>query len=498
MKSYWNEEENYISLESLKENIDTDVCIIGGGLTGLTTAYYLAKAGIKVTILEKDKILSHTSSNTTAKITSQHGLFYKYLIDSKGKEFAKKYYEANEMAIKNIQEIINTEKIDCDFEIQSAYVYTEDSAEVEKIKEEVEACKSIEIPAEFVTKVNLPINIQGAIEFKNQAQFHPKKYGIGLCKSILENKGQIYEESKVVNIQRDLESFIVSTDSYLVKSKYLVIATHYPILNSPGYYFFKMYQSTSYAIAFDTKTENLFEGMYINTKPPINSFRTIKNGDKSLLLVVGADHKTGSSENLVNSYEVLEKATKRMYPNAEVLYRWHAEDGITLDKIPYIGEFSKFMKNAFVATGYNKWGITSSNIAGNIIKDEILGNDNEYEEIFRATRVEPIKNIDEVENMLKETTESLVVKKLKIPKEKLDEIEVGEGKIIELEGQKVGVYKDENGSLFKINPVCSHLGCELTWNKLAKTWDCPCHGSRFSYTGESIEAPSVKDLKIIE
>lgn len=498
MKSYWNEEKNYISIEPLKEDIETEICIIGGGFTGLTTGYYLSKAGMKVTILEKDKILSHTSSNTTAKITSQHGLFYEYLINSKGEEFAKKYYEANENAKENIIKIIEEENIECDLEIQNAYVYTEENNEVQKIKDEVDACKKIGIDCDFVTKIDLPINIQGAIEFRNQAQFHPKKYGIELAKSILSNKGQIYEETKVTNIKKDSDEFKISTNRHSIKSKYLVIASHYPILNFPGYYFLKMYQSTSYAIAVDTKENNLFDGMYINTKDPVYSFRTIKDGDKRLLLVVGSDHKTGSKINLSESYLNLEKIAKRIYKNSEVKYKWSAEDCITLDKIPYIGDFSKFMDNCFVATGYNKWGITSSNIAANIIKDKILGNENKYEEIFKATRVEPVKNIKEVGNMLKETANSLIINKFKVPEEHLKDLKKGEGKIIEIEGKKVGIYKDENNNIYKVIANCSHLGCELAWNNLEKTWDCPCHGSRFDYTGKSIEAPSIDDLEVLE
>ncbi len=498
MKSYWNEEENYIALESLKEDIETEVCIIGAGLSGLSTAYYLSKNGVKVTILEKDKILSHTSSHTTAKVTSQHGLIYKYLIDSKGEEFAKAYYDANEEAIRNIKEIIEKENIACDFKSQKAYIYTEDADEVQKIKDEVEACKRINIDCEFVTNVDLPINIQGAIEFKNQGMFNPKKYGIELCRVILSNKGQIYEESKVIDIKKENENFLVSTDRHTVTAKYLVIASHYPILNTPGYYFLKMYQSTSYAVLMDTKTEKLFEGIYINTKDPFYSFRTVETGDKKMLLVVGSDHKTGSDTNLSDSYEKLEKQAKRMYQNAETKYSWHTEDCITLDKIPYIGAFSKFMKNAYVLTGYNKWGITSSNIGAKIISDMILDIPNEYEEIFKATRVEPIKNIKEVENMIKQTGESLIIDKFKLPEEKLADIKCGEGKIIEIEGKKIGVYRDADNNTHKVIPVCSHLGCELKWNNLAKTWDCPCHGSRFKYTGESIETPSIEGLEVIE
>lgn len=184
-----------------------------------------------------------------------------------------------------------------------------------------------------------------------------------------------------------------------------------------------------------------------------------------------------------------------MYPNCEVKYRWNTEDCISLDKIPYIGEFSSLMNRVYVATGYKKWGITTSNIAANIIVDKIMGEENEYEEIFRATRLEPIKNHKEVGNVLKESIHSLVFNKMNMPKEGIEQVQNGQGKIIEMEGKKVGVYKNEQGGVFKVKPICQHLGCELSWNNLDKTWDCPCHGSRYTYKGELIYGPSVKDLE---
>ena len=497
MGSYWNKEKIKTETESLRNRVETDVCIIGGGLTGLTTGYYLSKAGKNIVILEKNNISEHVSGHTTGKITSQHGLIYKYLIDSKGKNFAQKYYEANENAINNIEKIVKEEKIDCDLERQDSYVFTQDKTEVEKIKMEVDAVKSFGGQAEFVNDIDFIKECKGAIKFKNQAQFHPKKYANGLCTAILKNNGKIYENSKALGIENRNGKFLVQTKDGEVISKYLVIATHYPILNSLGYYFFKMYQSMSYAIMCNTDRK-IFEGMYINSEQPTISLRNVKTEDGRRFLVVGSDHKTGSKIDLKDSYSFLENIAKEMYSDAKVEYKWNTEDCITLDKIPYIGEFSKFMTNAYIGTGYNKWGMSSSNIAGKIISDEILGIENEYKEVFKATRVEPLKNIKEVESMLKETTNSLIINKFKIPPETMESVKRGEGKIVSVEGQKVGIYCDKNGEYFAINPVCSHLGCELSWNNLSNTWDCPCHGSRFNYKGESIEAPSIKKLQVFE
>ena len=444
--------------------------MIGGGLTGLSTAYYL-------------------SNNTSVAV-----IFYKYLIDSQGKEYAKKYLEANEKAINNIERIVDKEKIDCDFERENAYVFTKKETEVDKLKDEQKAVDKINRGlCKFVKITELPMEISGAIEFENQAKFHPLKYGYGLADCILKNNGRIFENSQVTDIKKENGKYAVYANKNKIVADYVVITTRYPFMKVPGYYFLKMYQSTSYAIIVDPKKE-LFSGMYINYEVPNISFRTINDGHRKLLLAVGYDYKTGT-ENLKDGYSRLESTVRKMYPDADVLYKWSAEDCITLDKIPYIGEYSTMMPNVYVATGFNKWGLTSSNVAANIISDEILGINNEYIDVFRAKRVEPIKNREEIGNMLKEANKSIFLSKFKIQQVELDDIKMGEGKIIEVNKKKVGVYKANNGQIFKVKPICTHLGCELYFNNIDKVWECPCHGSKFTYDGKSIEVPSNKNLQ---
>lgn len=492
MKSYWIDSEKSKEYPNLNQNINTEVCIIGGGITGLTTSYYLSKANIDSVLLEKDKICMQTTGKSTAKITSQHGLFYNYLLQSQGKEKAKQYFDANEQAIKNIEEIIHNEGIDCDFEKQNSYVFARKKEEIDKIKNEIDAVKQLSGQANFVENVELPFKTYGAIEFKNQAQFNPYKYVLGLANCI---NTKIFEHTKVVDVKEKGGYYeIIAENGNTVTAKNVVIATHYPIINALGYYFLKMYQSMSYAIAVETK-EELFDGMYISSDSPNLSFRTAKYGNKRLLIIVGLDHKTGESKNLAENYEALERIAKEFYEDSKTLYKWCTEDCITLDKIPYIGQFSVLMPNVYVATGYNKWGITNSNVATNIIVDKILGKKNQYEEVFTSTRVKPVKNHKEMGNMIKQAGKSLIIEKIEIPKEKLNDIKEDEGGIIEIDGKKVGVYKNKEGKVFKVKPVCTHLGCELSWNNLEKTWDCACHGSRFSYDGKSIYAPSINDLE---
>ena len=222
------------------------------------------------------------------------------------------------------------------------------------------------------------------------------------------------------------------------------------------FYFLKMYQEASYIIGIETASP-LFDGMYINTKSPISSFRTAIYNGKKIVLIGGSEHKVGTKEDLSDCYTNLENFAKSIYPDSKVLFRWGTEDCISLDKIPYIGEFSNIMPNMYVATGFKKWGMTTSNVAANIICNKILGNENEYEDIFLSTRFKPIKNGTEFTNMLKQVSTSLVIDKFKIPDETLNEIKRDQGKIIEIDNVKVGIYKDNNGKLFALRPICTHL-----------------------------------------
>ena len=496
MGSLWIENtKNGMKFSKLENNIETEVCLIGAGLLGLTTAYYLAKNNIPVVLVEaENEIGIKTSGNTTGKITSQHGLFYDHLIKDYGDKYAQKYLDSNERAIKEIKNIIDENNIECDFSWQDNYVYTMLQDEVQQIQDEVKAVKSLGFDAEFVTKTSLPFTIQGAIKFPNQAQFDARKYMLGLANAIINKNGKIFVGTRVGDIAKGMNEYLLTTNNTNIVAKKVVMASHYPFISAPGFHFLKMYQSTSYGLAVDTKTD-LFDGMYINAEEPVYSFRTAMHNGKKVLVVVGADHKTGETIENDNNYAMLEKKVKDLYPQAEILFRWNTEDCIGLDKIAYIGEFSNIMPNVYMGTGFKKWGITTSNVAANIIVDKIMGKENKYEEIYNSKRFNVIKNRWEMKNMLKQTVTSIAIEKFKIPEGEIEKIENDNGAIIKINGTNVGIYKDTSGNIFAIKPVCTHLGCELTWNNLDKTWDCPCHGSRFDYMGKNIYNPANKPLE---
>ena len=349
MDSLWFKDiKFYENKNDENKNLETEICIVGAGIFGMTCAYYLTKLGYKVIVVDKDRIGFKTTGHTTAKITSEHGLFYDYLVNSYSKEFSKDYLKANEQAIDNIEEIIKQEKINCDFTRENHFVYTTKQEDIVSLKKEVKALQDIGFKNfDFVTKTGLPFEIQGAICFKNQAKFHPLKYLYGLCNSIISNGGQIFTNSAVYDVEKNVDGYTTYLNKYKINSKYVIIATHYPIINFPGFYFTKMYQSTSYLIAVDPK-KTLFNGMYISSSNPVFSFRTAKYGNKDLLIVGGGEHKTGQPTSYENSYGLLETEARKYYPDLEVLFRWNTRDCISLDKIPYIGQYSLNDPNMFV------------------------------------------------------------------------------------------------------------------------------------------------------
>lgn len=460
-KSIWLSTSNMQNYDSINQNIECDIAIIGGGLTGITCGYMLSKEKYNVAIFEKEKLMNKTSGHTTAKITSEHGLIYNYLSNSFDEEYAKKYFEANQQAIKNIKQIIDNENIDCDFKYQDSYVYTKSNKFVEDIKKEYDTINKFSQDVEYVNRIPLPIsNVLGAIKFENQAEFNPIKYARGLCDKIQENKGKIFENSEVKDVKKEGDFYKVKVNNSEVKAKYVIYATRYSNKNFPGFYFMKTYQAISYCECFEFKEET-FEGMYINEEEPTLSARIINVDHKPMLLVAGCTKRVGEEDNISNPYITLETFAHSIYPSAKLTSKWSTEDTISLDKIAYIGTFSKFMPKVYIATAFNKWGITTSNIAASIITNEICGRGNEYKEVFDSSRINLIKNRQEVKNMMVETADSLVIEKIK--------------------GSK--------------NPRCTHLGCVLKWNKDDKTWDCPCHGSRFDEEGNVLYGPAMEKLK---
>jgi len=460
----------------LTNDLQTEVAIIGGGIAGILTAYYLKKKGIDCVILEKNRIAGGTTKNTTAKITSQHGRIYHRLIKSFGEEKARQYAYANTLAIDEYERIIKEEQFTCHFERTSSYLYTTD--DLKGLISEADACKKLGIDSYITDKTSLPFEIEGALCFENQAQFHPLEFIREIAKKLV-----IYENTVVTDVQGKK----VYTPNAVVTANHIVFACHYPFINRIGHYYLKMHQSMSYVVAILTSAK-LF-GIYRQDKEDGLTLRSYEND----ILFGGMGHRTGVKcpENV---YSQLIHLAKIYFPQSELKDAWSTLDCMTHDYLPYIGRISQNEPNLYVATGFNKWGISNSLVAGMMISDMISGKKNPFEDVYSPERINVVPTAKNLIIDGATMTASLIKENLTIPQKELSEVKNGSGAVINLNDEKVGVYKDQNGKTYVVSTKCPHLGCELQWNKNDLTWDCPCHGSRFGYDGICCNNPANTNL----
>ncbi|MBS4176746.1 FAD-dependent oxidoreductase [Lederbergia citrea] len=494
--SFWIESTKLETFPTLDKDIDVEVAIIGGGITGISTAFNLVKEGFKVAVFEASSVLNGTTGHTTAKITAQHGLIYDELISHFGEESAKQYFEANENARRFIEECINLHGIECGYGKEDAYVYASSKDHVKDLKKEADAYERLGIDGGFTEEIPLSINAVGAVVMKNQAQFHPLQYLSKLIDFIKENGGVIYEQSVATQMENGNPAVVHFRNGVKVKAKYVVSASHFPFHDGRGY-FARLFPKRSYVLA--VKTDKPFPGgMYINAEKPTRSIRSVTINGNEALLISGDGHKTGQGEPEIKHYEALEKFAVENFGAKEIIYRWSAQDLVTPDKVPYIGRISEGNDNVFVATGYKKWGMSTSILASLLITDLIIGKDNRYTDLFSPSRFVTDPSIKKVVKENINVAANLISGKFDRPDKELKDIKEGEGAVVTIKGGRAGAFKTEAGQLFVVDTTCTHMGCEINWNSGDRTWDCPCHGSRFSYEGEVIEGPAQRPLKRID
>ncbi|MDP4087710.1 MAG: FAD-dependent oxidoreductase [Bacillota bacterium] len=498
--SYWIDSLKTPDYPQLKEDITVDAAVIGGGIAGITTAYMLQKEGLKVALVEANKVLAGTTGHTTAKVTIQHGLIYNKIKNHYGEEKARMYGEANSAALKFVRDIVKEKNIDCDLIDQHSYVLAITDEYLQKVENEVKTAQALGLNAKFVEKVDLPFEVKGAVCFENQAMFHPRKYLKALCDLINEKEQCIFEDTRALDIEPgaigDRELVVIANGGLKIHCDYAVLASHFPFYDGFGMYFARMYPERSYVLGIKTKKE-FGEGMYITGEDPAKSLRYVPYNGGKLLLVGGEHHRTGQENNTMVRYENLRDFAEETYGIEKIVYRWSTQDLVTLDDIPYIGYLTQGKHNAFVATGFRKWGMTSGTLSGILIKDLILKKNSPWQELYSPSRF----NLDpSLKNLIKDnavTAKELIKGKLKNVPHTMDDLTPDTAKLISVDGNKVGVYKDADGNLHMVDTTCRHMGCEVQWNSAERSWDCPCHGSRYTVDGQVIEGPALKPLEML-
>lgn len=431
MESIWTKTSRLPSFPSQNGDMQTDVLIIGGGIAGILCAKKLQELGIPCLIAEAHTIGSGTTAGTTAKITVQHGLLYHKLLKRYGCEKTCQYLQANQQALNQYRQLCAG--ISCDFSLSDSYVYSRDRREA--LDEELLALDTLHFPAEFAGTLPLPFLTAGAVKFPDQAQFHPLKFLSAVCAAL-----SILEHTPV----RKIGNGYAVTDWGRIRAEKIIVATHFPILNRHGSYFLKQYQHRSYCLAL--KNAGHVGGMYVDEQQSGLSFRD----QEDLLILSGGSHRTGKTG---GGWDELTDFVHAHYPAAQIQSQWATQDCMTLDAVPYIGQYSALTPDMYVATGFNKWGMTSAMVSANILTDLITGKENPFAKVFSPSR-------------------SILHRQL-----------------------GTNAIEAVSNLLTFSQKRCSHMGCALKWNAQEHSWDCPCHGSRFSHEGALLDNPATRDLK---
>lgn len=496
--SFWIETTPDTDYPQLTPGVEVDVCVIGAGITGLTAAALLKREGKTVAVVEAKRIVRGATGYTTAKVTSGHGVVYGELESKFGRDGARAYAQSQEAAKERIARFVEEDGIDCDFERKSNYVYAESAEEVDELQQEADAAKRAGLDASFVRDVPLPYEVAGAVRLENQAQFHPRKYLLALAAGIDGDGSHVFEQTNATNVS-DGDPCEVETDKGTVRARDVVIATHLPFMDR-GLFFAKAHPHRSYAVAAPIDEAAAPDGMFINSGTPTRSVRLLRDGDRTYLNVGGEGHKPATEENTPQRYRTLEEFLGRHWPQASpVEYRWSTQDYMSVDRVPYIGRLRRGSDHVFTATGYNKWGMTSGTLAAMLLSDRIVGRQNEWAALYESKRWKPKASFKKFAKENASAGYHFFADRLQGgDKADAEQLGPGEGAIVRVKGRKRAAYRDESGALHLLSPVCQHLYCHVKWNPAEQSWDCACHGSRYSGEGQVIQGPTVKPLKRLD
>ena len=435
MRSIWNKQVCIPGRNRLSGDLDTEVAVIGAGMAGILTAYYLAREGKEVVVLEAASIGSGQTCGTTAKITSQHGLIYHRLLTDRGSHMMKLYGESNQKAVREYGRLIKDRSISCHFEKRPAFLYTMEQQNAVHL--EAIAARQAGLPALEVIETELPFSVKRALRFEDQASFHPMKFIEALSLSLT-----VFEHTPALAVK----GHAIRTPYGTVTARKIVFACHYPFPLIPGYYFARMYQERSYVLALLGAPR--LDGMYLGVDPEGLSFRRAGQ----TLLLGGESHRTGVEKS--HPYRALTASANKLFPQARVCARWSAQDCITLDSAPYIGRFSRRERDWYVATGFGKWGMTLSMVSAHLLTDLICQRTSPYEALYSPRRLPVLSALPRLADHMVQSSQGLI------------------------KGLSPKIMR------------CPHMGCKLSWNGAESTWDCPCHGSRFDSSGKLITGPS--------
>ena len=494
MESLWMGNRPAPRFESLRAGVHVDVAIVGAGITGLTAAVLLKERGKRVAVIEKGRVASGESGHTTAHLTEAIDARYYHVARAFDQDAARLVADASRAAIEQIASLVERYAIECRFRRVPGYLYTETRNKVAELKKEAGAATAAGLTARFIEEVPLPFATRGAVVFENQAQFHPREYLLALAARIPGDGSFIFDETYVTRLEEG-EPCVIETEGGRITSDAIFQATNVPISGFNSL-FIKAAPYRTYAIAYQVEGEHP-DGLFWDTADPYHYTRWQETDEGTFMIVGGEDHKVGHESDTEKCFQRLHDYTVEHFGSHPVRYRWSGQVHEPADGLPFIGQAGE----VFVSTGYAGQGMTFGTVGGMIVADLVTGRPNAWKDLFDHRRTHLRGAMKDLVSENVDFPRRIIVDRVarqNVETRELFDVKAGEGRIVSVDGRKLAVHRDDSGAIHAVSPICTHMKCDVAWNHSEKSWDCPCHGSRFGVDGGVIHGPAQEALQRVE
>lgn len=494
LESHWIDTTPATSYPPLEDDRTVDVVVVGAGIAGVSTAWELVRAGRSVALVEADRVVTGVTGYTTAKLSSLHTMAYGKIRKTFGAKGARSYAQAQQDALGRVRSVSEELGIDCELERTSAFTYVESESAVAQVEEEVEAAVDAGLAAGFVTDTGLPFPVAGAVRLDGQAQFHPRKYLLGLIEDFVAHGGLVFEQTRITGLDEGEPCTVTAENGRTITAADVVVATHYPVFDR-ALMFTRLEVVRDLVVAAAIPESDDPGGMYITEEQNTRSVRTAPYRDGSRLLIVTGEQFTPGTAEIADRFATLVAWTQERFPSAEVVYRWATQDTSTTDTVPYVGPFHPAAEHVYVATGFGGWGMSNGVMAGRLLAGLVTGDAPPWASLFDPRRMKPVAEAVPMMKLTAKVAGHFVGDRLRSYVDSVDDIGPGQGAVTRIAGERCAVYRDEAGEMHAVSATCTHLGCLVRFNDAETAWECPCHGSRFGTDGSVLQGPATRPLE---